>query len=66
MEAVAARRHPVLHYLAVVRAARDFGLGPHDLDSLTLRFPPDPGSIEKLSEAVAASLLGRRYTSQPK
>jgi hypothetical protein len=66
MEDVAATRHSVLHYLAVIRAARDFGLGPNDLDPLTLRFPPAPGSIDKLAEAVAAAVLERRYTSQPK
>jgi hypothetical protein len=66
MEAAAAPRHPVLHYLAVVRAARDFGLGANELDPLTVRFPPGPGSIDKLTEAIAASVLERRYTSQPK
>ena len=66
MEAVAAPRSPVLHYLAVIRAARDFGLAPNDLDSLALRFPPAPGSVEKLAEAVTAALLERSYTSQPK
>jgi hypothetical protein len=40
----AASRHPVLRYLAVVRAARDFGLPRDELDSLALRFPPHAGS----------------------
>ena len=48
--------NPVLHYLAVVRAARDFGLEPDHLDSLTLRFR-EPGA---LAEAVADALLEQR------
>jgi hypothetical protein len=46
--------------LAVVRAARDFGLGPKDLDTLTVRFPPAEGSIDKLVAALTAALLERR------
>ena len=48
--------NPVLHYLAVVRAARDFGLEAERLDSLTLRFK-EPAA---LAEAVADELLGQR------
>jgi hypothetical protein len=51
--------HPVLHYLAVVRAARDFGLDPDALYPLALRFPPAPGSIDKFAEAVTTALLER-------
>ena len=60
MEAASVPRHPVLHYLAVVRAARDFGLGRRDLDTLTARFPPGQGSIDKLVAALTAALLERR------
>jgi hypothetical protein len=49
-------RHPVLHYLAVVRAARDFGLDPVDVDPLALRCSP---VAERLAEAVSAKLLER-------
>jgi hypothetical protein len=52
--------HPVLRYLAVVRAARDFGLDPDELDSLAIRFTPAPGAIEELADAVTAALLERR------
>ena len=52
-----ASRHPVLRYLAVLRAARDFGLHPDELDSLALRFPPDAGSVDELAEALTAALL---------
>jgi hypothetical protein len=49
------RTHPVLHYLAVVRAARDFGLDAERLDSLTLRF----SDAEALARAAADELLER-------
>jgi hypothetical protein len=48
-------RNPVLHYLAVVRAARDFGVEPKRLDELTLRFS-EPAA---LADAVADALLER-------
>jgi hypothetical protein len=50
----------VLHYLAVVRAARDFGLPADALDPLTLRFAPGAGSPDALAEAATAALLDRR------
>ena len=39
MGSFAAPEHPVLRHLAIVRAARDFGLHSDDLDALSLRFP---------------------------
>jgi hypothetical protein len=56
----AASRHPVLRYLAVVRAARDFGLPRDELDSLALRFPPHAGSVNELAEALTVALLRDR------
>jgi hypothetical protein len=60
MELPAASQHPVWRYLAVVRAARDFGLGPKQLDPLALRFRPEAGSVEAFAEAVADAVLDRR------
>jgi len=60
MESSATPRHPVLGYLAVVRAARDFGLDRHELDPLTLHFAPAPGAIDEFADAVTAALLRRR------
>jgi hypothetical protein len=54
-----APRHVVLHYLAVARAARDFGLDPDELDPLVLRFDPAGGSAGELADAVTATLLRR-------
>jgi hypothetical protein len=50
-------RHPVLHYLAIARAARDFGLHRVHLDPLAARFRPVPGAIDRFAEAIAAALL---------
>jgi hypothetical protein len=52
--------HPVLTHLAVVRAARDFGLAQEELDPLALRFPPAAGASDRLPEAAADALLGDR------
>jgi hypothetical protein len=56
MDPSAGPQHPVLRYLAVLRAARDFGLGSDQLDPLALRFA---GSLEELTDAVTGALLGR-------
>ena len=52
-------RSPVLHYLAVARAARDFGLEPDELDRLAVRFSPSPGDVAAFADAVADALLER-------
>jgi hypothetical protein len=59
MKSAAASGHPVLRYLAVARAARDFGLDPGELDPLVLRFPPTTASVDAFADAVAAALLAR-------
>jgi hypothetical protein len=59
MEFTASTGHPVLHYLAVARAARDFGLDPEELDRLALRFAPTRGPTDKFAPAVTATLLQR-------
>src|SRR5215210_3001892 len=55
MDASAVPRHVVLHYLAVARAARDFGLDADELDPLVLRFDPASGSAGELADAVTAT-----------
>jgi hypothetical protein len=59
MDAPSAPRRLVLQYLAVARAARDFGLDAHELDPLVRRFPPARGSTDEFAEAVTAALLRR-------
>jgi hypothetical protein len=52
MEFTTSTGHPVLHYLAVARAARDFGLDPRQLDPLALRFAPTRASADTFAQAV--------------
>jgi hypothetical protein len=59
-------QNPVLHYLAVVRAARDFGLSADQLDRLTRRFHAAPSAVEAFAEAAADALLDRANDSPRK
>jgi hypothetical protein len=59
MDLAATSQNPVLHYIAVARAARDFGLGTDELDALALRYEPVPGQVEAFADAVADALLAR-------
>ena len=58
MDAHARPQSPVLHYLAIARAARDFGLAADELDRLAARFVPTPDSVASFADAVADALLG--------
>jgi hypothetical protein len=59
-------RHPVLRYLAIARAARDFGLGPEVLDVLALCFRADvPGSVDAIADAAGAALLAQPGAELP-
>ena len=49
--------HPVLRSLAVLRAARDFGLPVEDAEGLARRFPAASGDTEALAEAATAAVL---------
>lgn len=52
--------NPVLHYLAVARAARDFGLPPEELDQLAADVVVrDRRSVEAFADAAASMLLER-------
>jgi hypothetical protein len=59
MEQRAPGASPVLHYLAVVRAARDFGLNGDEIDRLAAGFAPVPDAVEAFAQAVADTLLAR-------
>jgi hypothetical protein len=55
-----ASHSPVLHYLAVARAARDFGLEPEELDRLAARLTPSH-DVAAFADAVADALLERGW-----
>jgi hypothetical protein len=71
MASFAAPGHPVLRHLAIVRAARDFGLQSDDLDALALRLPQfqeAPTSSPKqrpppCSSAARSATAGRSATT---
>jgi hypothetical protein len=53
-------RNRVLHYLAILRAARDFGLSDGEVAAVAGPFDPlRPRNLE-LSEALADLILSRR------
>jgi hypothetical protein len=48
---------PAGHYLAMLRAARDFGLEPTEIQAIVQRFPmpkPSEGLVEALADAIIA------------
>jgi hypothetical protein len=49
---------PAGHYLAMLRAARDFGLEPTEIQAIVQRFPM-PKPSEGLAEALAEAILAR-------
>jgi hypothetical protein len=60
MESPSAPPQPVLRFLATARAARAFGLGGDELESLALRYGPGRGTLEQFTDAVTAALLDAR------
>ena len=60
MKPSAITQNPVLRYIAVLRAARDFGLESDQVDALALRFNPEPGAVDELVDAVADAVLAAR------
>lgn len=51
--------NPVLRYLAIMSAARDFGLGRAELERAAQKFHPLDISPQALADALADALLGR-------
>ena len=56
---VPARNH-VLHYLMIIRAARDFGLRDPEIAAVAGRFDPLRPRCEELADALADLILARR------
>jgi hypothetical protein len=53
--------NPAGRYLAMLKAARDFGLEPTEIQGIVKRFPmPQPS--EALSEALAEAILARGWS----
>ena len=50
---------PVLRFMLALKAARDFGLPPHDADAIALRLDPREPTSDHLVDALADRLLER-------
>lgn len=55
-----AYRNPVLHYLAVLKAARDFGVPQDQLESVAGPFDPTRVRAHELAHALADLVLARQ------
>jgi len=53
-------RNGVLHYLAILRAARDFGLNDGEISAVAGRFDPQRPRCIELADALADLILARR------
>ena len=60
MEAPVYSGNPVLRYLAVMKAARDFGVPQHEIETVAGRFDPREPRCEELADAFADLILARR------
>ncbi len=52
-------RNPVLRYLAIVKAARDFGLSQREIEIVAGGFDPHRVRCEQLADALADLILAR-------
>ena len=48
--------NPVLHYMAILRAARDFGVPQRDITEIAQRFDPRSARPRELADALADRL----------
>ncbi|HKR99404.1 MAG TPA: hypothetical protein VJU79_07805 [Candidatus Dormibacteraeota bacterium] len=53
--------NPAGRYLAMLKAARDFGLEPSDIQAIVKRFPM-PKPSDALADALAEAILARGWT----
>ena len=59
MEARAESGNQVLRYLAILKAARDFGLTQDEIEAVAGRFDPRRARCEELADALADLILAR-------
>lgn len=64
-QAGAEQRHDaVLRYLAILRAARDFGLEPEEIAAIAGSFSAARPRCDELADALADLILARRAASR--
>jgi hypothetical protein len=59
MEALVDGGNPVLRYLAILKAARDFGLSQHEIESIAGSFDPRRTRCAELADAFADLIVAR-------
>jgi len=66
METVSGYDNPVMRYLAILRAARDFGLPQAEIQAVAGSFDPRRPRCAELADALADLIVARRTgTSYP-
>jgi hypothetical protein len=55
--------NPVLRYMAVLRAAQEFGVAQGDIASIAARWPAHSADPRELADALADTLTQRRATA---
>jgi hypothetical protein len=48
---------PALHFMAALKAAREFGLDPDVADAIAARFDPRVHALDAIIDALAVALL---------
>jgi hypothetical protein len=56
---------PALRLMAMLKAARDFGLEQRAVDAVALRFDPRRPDLDPLADALTAALLRQRPLALP-
>jgi hypothetical protein len=56
-------RNRVLHYLVILKAARDFGLGDAEIATVAGRFDPLRPRCEELADALADLIIAREQAT---
>jgi hypothetical protein len=59
VEALAPPGNPVLRYLAILKAARDFGLDQREIEAIAGRFDPREARCTELADAFADLIVAR-------
>jgi hypothetical protein len=61
MEAPAESGNTVLRYLAILKAARDFGLSQHEIEAVAGSFDPQQTRCRELADALADLIVARAW-----
>lgn len=57
--------NPVLRYIAILRAGRDFGVGLADIEAVAQQFDPHTARPQDIADALADRLPADRWALRP-